>query len=403
MNLPDPLDSTPSENKPWPTVPIPPSVLQGPADADRYRQQVGKHGTRFYVDPLPADDVWEEDPEGNTYPAVSTVKKAVGQDWSHVAIKRIALEIIRNPSQFTGMVFDEVKDRLTGFNERGLSRASERGTNVHTYFELGLRGQPLKYVENDREPGANYLPAVREFFVQHRPELIAAEYVAIHRTLNGRGYGCTGDGIIEIDGPKPNPRAQAREDALKAEIQGLRELGDARAPEQSHRLAQARTELAAARKDPKRMRWVVAVDWKSRQDEGQHTIYPQEAAQIAAAVGADYMIIEGPDGPIRTEIPPVDCGIIVSIRPDSFRIYPVHIDKAWPYWVSLHAWWVARKSETDTYGRVWPAKAMSSLEQRIENAGSSEEIMELWRLHRASWTSDHTALAHAKFPPAVAS
>ena len=66
-------------------------TLLGPADADHFRVQVGRFGVRHYVDPLPGCDIapaWDGD-----VPAISTVKKASGSDWSFVALQRVAIAL----------------------------------------------------------------------------------------------------------------------------------------------------------------------------------------------------------------------------------------------------------------------------------------------------------------------
>src|SRR5690606_13878618 len=62
------------------------TVLMGPADADAWR--VSKGWQRFYTDPLPGCDIAPESEAD--YPSISAVKKAEGQDWSRVSLKRVA-------------------------------------------------------------------------------------------------------------------------------------------------------------------------------------------------------------------------------------------------------------------------------------------------------------------------
>jgi hypothetical protein len=342
--------------RPFPTVPIPMSSLRGPADADHFRTFHGRSKHRWYVDPLPADERWSATGERDVYPAVSTVKKASGNDWTMVGYKRAAEAIVADPKRFKGRSYDEVYDMLNADNKRGLGRASTRGTNVHTYFEKGLRGFDITFAESPREPGANYLPAVRAFFAAHKPKLVAAEVVCIHRDLNRvgpddevAGCGGTADGFVEIT-----------------------------CPDGKRRLA--------------------AIDWKSRADEGKHAIYPEEAAQVGFAGRAQYMIVEGPLGAMRTEIPPLELGLIVSIRPDGFRCYPVDLDKAFRHFTSMHAWWKARQSERDTYGRIWPPSPTLSLEEQLALTTSREEALDLWKRNKAAWTEEMSKAMTGKWP-----
>ncbi len=340
MALLDPLDGPRTASyQPWPEIPIPPHVLKGTAEAAHYRETDDELDKRWYVDPLPADDRWQETQA--EFPAVSTIKKASGNDWSLVALKRCAEEIARNPERFIGMDMTDIYETLKADDKRGLRRAAARGTNVHTYFEMGLRGFPITYADNEHEAGAEYLPAVRQFFRAYKPRLIATEYVGIHRDLNGVGYGGTGDCIAEIT----NNKGQ---------------------------------------------RVIAAIDWKSRKDEGTHKAYPQEAQQLGANTRAQYMMVEGPLGPQRMEIPRCDLGIIVSIRPDGPRLYPIDLDKAWVKFQDLHRWWVSRKGERDPIGRQWRPLPVPTLLEQARETTSRGEAMALWRAHRfdPEWTPE---------------
>ena len=67
-----------------------------------------------------------------------------------------AEEIARNPQRFVGMDMTDIYETLKADNARGLRRAQNRGTNVHTYFEMGLRGHPSRAMEaksDDRGTG----------------------------------------------------------------------------------------------------------------------------------------------------------------------------------------------------------------------------------------------------------
>lgn len=342
MTLKDPLAGG---DAPQNSIPIPPAVLRGPADADHYRTQVGNSKHRWYIDPLPADDVWPETTEDTYWPAVSTVKKASGADWTRVGLARVAKATAGKRGRFDDLSEEQIYKMLDADNWNGLDAASLRGTNVHTYFEMGLRGHPIQYQHHANEPGAEYLGAVRSFFLAYKPRLLVAEYVTLDRDLNGVGYGGTGDAIIEMDNKAHDARV------------------------------------------------IAAVDWKSRKDEGKQTAYAEEAAQVSANARAQYMIVEGPNGPERRALPPCDLGAIISIRPDGCRVYPIDLDKGWVHWTAMHAWWVARKTERDSIGRVWPAAKVPTLEALLAEITSTEDANELWRLFKTEWTAEHTRLA----------
>lgn len=281
-----------------PPKPSPPAtVLRGPADADHYRMQVGRYGDRWYVDPLPGCIIAEATEDA--WPSVSSIKKASGADWSFVALKRVAQLLEERPDALSGLDYDARYEQLKAANKLGLSAAAKRGTNVHLMAESRLYGvaDPI----TDGMPGAEYRAAVDAFFNDHQPELLAAEFPAIHRYLNGVGYGGTSDALVRIGGK------------------------------------------------------VYLLDWKSRGEDSSHGAYPEEAAQVAAYARAEYVIVEGPNGPERQQLVKIDGGLIVSIKPDGYRVYPIDLDKGFAHWESLHAWWVARREERAAVGRQWAA------------------------------------------------
>lgn len=328
-----------------PHIPIPTGVIKGPADADHYRVKVGRYGDRWYTDPLPGCQIAPA--VEATWPSVSIVKKASGSDWTNVAIKRIAGALRDDPRCLNGLDFEACKDRLRSINRLDLSQAARRGTNVHTYFEMALRGHGVRHITGPDEDGGGYLPAVQAFFDAYQPELVAAEIVCINRDLNGVGYGGTADGIIRIDGLNY---------------------------------------------------WV---DYKSRGDDSAHGAYAEEAAQVGAGARAQYMVTEGPDGPRRQTIPDLAGGLVISVKTDGVRIYPVDLDKAFAHWTNLHAWWVARREEKAAIGKPWAPRSVThdaadSLAALIDRADSVQALTALWQANQHRWTAGYTALASAR-------
>lgn len=272
------------------------TVLKGPADADHFRVQVGRYNDRWYADPLPACSI--ADATDAVWPSVSTVKKASGSDWSFVSVRRVAEGLHANPQRIAGLEFDALHDVLKSIDKNGLKAAGQRGTDVHTVAEAKLRGQVAALLPN--AAGARWLPAVEAFFDAYQPKLVAAEVVAVNRGLNGVGYGGTFDAIVEIDGA------------------------------------------------------LYLIDWKSRGEDSRHGAYPEEAAQIAAYAAADYIIVDdGAGGAKRQLLPELAGGLIVSIKPDGYKVFPVDLGKAQGHWCSLHAWWVARRDERVAIGNPW--------------------------------------------------
>jgi len=308
------------------------TVLRGPADADHYRVKVGRYGDRWYTDPLPTCPIAEaSDWQG---PSWSIVKGAAGKDWSYVTNKRnghtsskelARIAFLEDPDQRT-QAFNQI-------NKAGLAQAGGRGTIVHLWAEDFLAGRgpriitdpilfALKLPKAALDEACEYLEALSAFFDRYQPEVIAAEFVALHRTLNGHGYGCTPDVIARIQGQ------------------------------------------------------TVGIDWKTRGADSDHGAYPEEAAQIAAGARADYIIIQGSDGaPCRAPVPQVDCGLVVSIRPDGCRIYPTDIDIGFAHVQAMHAFWVARLTEKAAIGKPWPPTPVKDTPwTTLTNSSTSPEL-----------------------------
>lgn len=323
-----------------PDIPIPAGVLKGPADADHYRMKVGRYRERWYIDPLPSDDIAEATEQA--WPSFSHIKKAHSQDWTYTSYKRIAKALEDDYSCLAGLGADRRLQRMLEINKADMNLAFQRGTNVHLYIEMALRGNcDPTYIDGPHEPGAEYLPAVKDFLDCYQPKLVAAEFVYVGRDLNGVGYGGTADCLLEIDGT------------------------------------------------------VYDVDWKSRGAESDHGCYAEEAAQVVASATADYWITEDDNGPRRQRPAQIDGGLIVSIKPDGVRLYPIDIAKATPYFHELHRWWVAQKGDREGIGRqLAPRKPkLTSLLDRIAAAADNDALTALWVENQAQWTAEHTEAA----------
>jgi hypothetical protein len=273
------------------------SLETRPKSTDTYgdhwlRTQINGRGPFWYRDPLPGCEVAEA--TDALFVSQSTVKSASGSDWSNVTIKRVAAIVESDPGRFAGLDAEAIGAEMRRINAEGLKAAALRGTNVHLVAEAMLNGEPQPLTPG--QPGHEYIEAVEAFFAQYQPEPILAEYVCFNRTLHGRGYACTADALVRIKGK------------------------------------------------------VYAIDWKSRGDDSRHGCYATEAAQLGAIRSAEYMIVDGE----RRPIPQIDGGLIVSIKPDGFAVYPVDLAAAAEHWTHAHAWWVARQDERAPIGRMWP-------------------------------------------------
>lgn len=264
-----------------------------PVDPDLFRQT--HNGSRWYIDPLNSDDQWET--SHDRYPSVSHVKRASATDWSNIALRRVANAIDTLTPRLDELPFDTRYTLMRTINTNGLKNAGQRGTNVHEIVDAALNGR-LDLI-NTNSPGANYRQAITEFFEKYTPTPVATEFVVINRTLNASGYGGTCDALIEIAGKR------------------------------------------------------YIVDWKSRGEASDHGAYRMEAAQLAAYANADYMIVGGATGPVRQPLPPIDGGLIVSIKSDSVAVYPVDLQHAHRYWVALHTWHCDQDNTPNPIGTVW--------------------------------------------------
>lgn len=292
------------------------SILKGPADADHFRVKVGRYGDRWYHDPLPACPIapaseWQG-------PSWSIVKGAAGKDWSFVANKRNAMADRTELERIAALDPEQRSAAFNAINKDGLNQAAGRGTIIHLWAEDLLAGQSPREI-SDIDLMAMKLPkaaltealmyraALVAFFDTYQPEVIAKEYVALHRTLNGHGYGCTPDVVARINGE------------------------------------------------------ILGIDWKSRGIDSDHGAYPEEAAQIAAGARAEYMIVTDEHGnPQRAPLPEIAGGIVVSIKPDGCRVYPVDLDPAFVHVEAMHAFWVARLDEKKAIGRAWAPKGSTA-------------------------------------------
>ena len=328
--------------------------LLGPADAEAFRDWVQGVG-RVYVDPLDGCSI--ADKTDAWWPSISAVKNADKSDWTGVLIKRMAKLPAEEWHRIAELGLEERKQAMRAVNSHDLNVASGRGTIIHWWAEDLLYGRPMRKLSTfdldimerpipheSLEIAELYKPALVDLFRTYDPELVAAEYVGIHRTLNGVGYGGTGDGIVRFKKTKPG---------------------------------------------------VYGIDWKSRDITSAMRAYPPEGAQIAASVNAEYVIVDdGNGGAKRAEVPEVDGAVIVSIRPDGARVYPAPLDAAWTRFQRIHQWWIWRQEEKDVIGRVWPVvRTQDDLLDKIQRSTTQEALVNLFLHNKTVWTEDHTKAA----------
>jgi hypothetical protein len=280
-------------------------VLLGPSDADHFRVKVGRYGDRWYTDPLPSCELAEaSDWVG---PSVSTTKPPFAN--KYVPMRAIADMPSEDWARLSKKDADQRYEAIKSHEKDAARVNMDRGSIVHRFAEDRLFGratleQFLPGSDRALEQARRFRPALDAFFDTYQPELVVAEAVCLHRTLNGVGYGGTTDAIVKIEG----------------------DLWD--------------------------------VDWKSRNSD--HAAYADDAGQGGAYIGAEFMIVTGPDGnPMRVRIPNVAGVLIVSIREDGFRAYPIDRDGAVAHYEAMHRWWCAQQALTanKVIGRPWASRS----------------------------------------------
>jgi hypothetical protein len=266
--------------------------LHGPAHPDTFRVKVGRYGDRHYYDPLPACDIAPACED--VWPSVTTIKRAAGKDWSWTSLERAADYLARRAKELDGLNAAEIHTRLLEVNKAGLNRAGNRGSSIHQLIEARAAGKTLLADEMVAEAKA-YIPAVDAFLDDCQPEWLLSEVVIMNRAV---GYGGTGDAGIVIDGQR------------------------------------------------------YFVDWKTRRSADKHNAYDEECWQVAAYMRGEYMIVDRDGQATRERVPEFDGGLIVSLAPEGYRLYPIYVDQAWETFQELAAF--ARGK-----GRTFRGKPMS--------------------------------------------
>lgn len=274
------------------------TALIGPAEADHYRVKVGR--SRWYYDPLPADETWSAtDWQG---PSVSATKPPFAN--KYVPMRTIAEMSDEEWARMSTIDADARYEQIKSVEKTAGFVNMDRGTIVHMWAEDLLAGrllrEPYGYKQAAAEAALQYRPALQAFFDDYQPRPVAVEVPCLHRTLNGVGYGGTADVLADLGSSGT---------------------------------------------------WWI--DWKSR--KGEHGAYVEEAAQGGAYGGAEYMITVGADGnPQRSPIPAADGVLIVSLTTDGYRCYPIELDVAVSTYSAMHGWWVAQREAK--FGKAFAPK-----------------------------------------------
>lgn len=311
---------------------------------DDFRVAVGRFKERWYHDPLPSCAIAEQsDWQG---PSISTVKKASGQDWSFVTLKRIAELPPATLQQLANYNLSDRHNELRQLSQTALRIAAGRGSIVHLWAEtMLLEGTMRELTEQDvfnmglpvqaLDEALKYRSALQTWFDTNQPELLACEAVVLNRDINSYGYGGTIDAWVKLNGE------------------------------------------------------VTALDWKTRTPSSRHGAYPEEAAQIAAGIRGNYWM-EPVNGSVqRSPIPNITRGTVISIKPEGCREYDIDINNAWTHFQNMHNWWTARRTENDAIYKTpklgtkpVDTTQRDNLVERIHairKQGHAQQLAEQWR------------------------
>lgn len=249
---------------------------------DASHWQVEKYRTRYYVDLKPPCDLIP-DPHDQPVPGFSSLKPPKPFKKS-VTINGDKTVVPLDWYQAGEWIERERKTALAWDIERFYAGAGEardrnfaRGHAIHRVAEAFLTGRPT-----DTETNADALPYI--------PHLIAwlkanvTDIFAVEAVVFGNGYGGTGDGWLSVRGIP------------------------------------------------------AYVDFKSRGADSSHGIYEEEIMQGGAYCSARYCILPSADrtAAVRANLPAVDHGVVLSIRPDGVEEHWYGMDAAKFAFAELH-------------------------------------------------------------------
>lgn len=247
-------------------------MIRSITDPERFR--VLYRGGRRYVDREPADGTWEPTGEKDKLINCTTVAKAISSDafFKKVGSSRVPLDALRvakyadeNLDRLAGMESDERVEAMATAATRDLNRAAERGTAVHSLIEALLKGQPPLILDGEAE---QYLDIAEKVATDFADQLTHMEVVAFHRDHPERGLDYAG--TFDAFGKS------------------------------------------------------AFLDWKTRGPDAKHGAYEKEVAQLGLGTLCSYYFDVDRDGNlVRTAMPSFEELLVVSIRPDSYEVFPI--------------------------------------------------------------------------------
>lgn len=299
-------------------------TLYGPEHPEHFRQQIGRYGDRHYVDNLPADDIVGEDKD--PYPSVSVIKGAYPKFLNDWVAKEVAGYAVDTKQAWANLDRDGAIELISGAARRVRDRSAKRGSDVHDIIERLAQKRPIdiRLATDDVRP---YIPAIQQMVSDMRLKPEVLEAVIFNRHL---GYG----GTFDFIGGTVNGRA--------------------------------------------------LLDWKTRK---KFNPYDEEAGQVAAYAGGQYMIIEENGRPRRMKMPEVDYLGVVILTPDGYQVHEVDFQRAFKMWEALTDFWYAKADRGFFRGvlpiattRSDPVALHESLRERVIalNPAARQELAILW-------------------------
>ena len=243
---------------------------------NNYRRKV--HGERRYFDPLPACPLNPHpDPARNLVNVTGITKVLNGEfvasrfgQFGPLDAHRAAAYAVANLEALAAHDPADAHAGIVRAAVADLRAAADRGTAVHELIEGELRGQPPLMLDDAAEPYRATCLALLEWL---EPEVVFIE-APVYSLADG--YGGTPDAVLVT-----------------------RRLGG-----------------------------TVLLDWKTRGADSGHGCYEKEVAQLGLLARSDYYLRPQGLDVVRVAFPDLDGCAVVSIRPDSFVVYPVDLAKA---------------------------------------------------------------------------
>lgn len=243
------------------------------AAAHNFRRLVNR--SRRYFDPLPACPLNKNPDEKRNLINVTGVTSVLQGEFratrhginGPLDAHRAAAWAVENLDALGAHPLPDAHAAIVKAAKADFAAAGDRGTAVHSLVEGELLGRPPLMLDDAAEPYRATVMALLEWL---DAEPLFVETVAVSWA---NGYGGTLDAIVRSE----------------------------------------------------RLGGVVMLDWKSRGAESGHAAYEKELAQLGLLADCEYLLAEIDGEAARVPLPQLDGVAVVSLRPDSFAVYPAEV------------------------------------------------------------------------------